>query len=427
MIFLYKTLTTIFYPLFVSLIYIRKVLKKEDSTRYKEKILSSYFKVNRKNNSKLIWFHAASIGELKSILPIIKNLNNKKKNIEFLITTITLSSSNLAKEELKLIKNSYHRFLPIDVNFLIKKFLNAWKPNAIFLVDSEIWPNLILNAEQYKIPIALINARLTSKSFGKWMRFPKIAKKIFGVFNLCICSNSETKKFLEKLNVKNVYFKGNIKLIGQINEEKIKNVNEDYLLKKRLWFAASTHKGEDIFCIKTHLRIKVKYPDIITIIAPRHIERANEIKSLSEKFNLNVQILNKNESISKNKEIIIINYFGLLQNYFKYAKSVFIGKSMIEKLKNDGGQNPIEAAKLKCKIYHGPYVYNFEEIYKILEINNISKKIHDYEDLSDNLILDLKYPHKRNNQITDSINILGQKTLVDTMSLVDNFLYNDAN
>ena len=94
MIFLYKTLTTIFYPLFVSLIYIRKVLKKEDSTRYKEKILSSYFKVNRKNNSKLIWFHAASIGELKSILPIIKNLNNKKKNIEFLITTITLSSSN---------------------------------------------------------------------------------------------------------------------------------------------------------------------------------------------------------------------------------------------------------------------------------------------------------------------------------------------
>ena len=259
MIFLYKTLTNICYPLFIIFIYYRKILKKEDPLRYKEKILFSHFKVNRENNSKLIWFHAASIGELKSIIPIINELNKRYKKTEFLITTITLSSSNLAREQLKDIKNSHHRFLPLDVNFLIKKFIKLWKPDKIFLVDSEIWPNLILEAQRRRIPIALINARLTSKSFNKWMLFPNIAKKIFGVFDLCMCSNIETKKFLNRLNAKNIHFKGNIKFIDTINSVKIKDVNEDYLRRRRFWFAASTHNDEDIFCIKTHLKLKEKF------------------------------------------------------------------------------------------------------------------------------------------------------------------------
>ena len=426
MILLYKFLTTIFYPLFLIFIFSRKIFKKEDPLRYKEKILPSHFKIKRKNNSKLIWFHAASIGELKSIIPIIKELNNINKNIEFLITTITLSSSNLARDELQDIKNYHHRFLPIDVKFLIKKFIKSWKPNVIFLVDSEIWPNLILEANHFKIPIALLNARLTLKSFKRWLMFPKIAKRIFGIFDLCICSNNETKEFLTKLNIQNVYFKGNLKLIGKIDEEKIKNINENFLQNRRFWFAASTHKDEDIFCLKTHLKIKEKFSDIKTIIAPRHIERTKAIKSLSKKFRLSVQILNKNEHILKDKEIILINHFGALQNYFKYAKSTFIGKSMIERLKKEGGQNPIEAAKLKCKVYHGPYVYNFEEIYKILEMNNISKKIYNYEDLSINLIKDLENPHKQNNKISESINVLGQKTFTDTMLILNNFLYNET-
>jgi len=427
MIIFYKFLTIIFYPLFLIFIFVRKIFKKEDPLRYKEKILPSHFKVNRINNTKLIWFHAASIGELKSIIPIVKELNNRNKNIEFLITTITLSSSNLIKDELKEVKKFHHRFLPIDVGFLIKKFIKLWKPDVIFLVDSEIWPNLMLEVHQFKIPIALLNARLTSKSFKRWMFFPKVAKKIFSIFDLCLCSNNETKNFLIKLNIQNVYFKGNLKLANKIDEENIKDVNKDYLQKKRFWFAASTHKGEEIFCLKTHLKLKEKFSDIITVIAPRHIERTNEIESLSKKFNLNVQILNKDEHILKDKEIILVNHFGVLQNYFKYTKSTFIGKSMIKKFKDKGGQNPIEAAKLKCKIYHGPYVYNFHEIYKILEENGISKRINDYEELSSNLIKDLESPLKKNNQISNSINDLGEKTLTDTMRILNNFIYNDTN
>ncbi len=425
MILLYRILTTLIYPLLFIFIYCRKILKKEDAIRFKEKILISHFNVSRKKNSKLIWFHAASIGELKSIIPIIKQLNNNSDQLEFLITTTTLSSSNLSKIELKNINNAHHRFIPLDVEFLIKKFLILWKPDAIFLVDSEIWPNLILNANKYKIPLAVINARLTSKSFNKWIKFPHSAKKIFSLFDLCLASNLETKKYLEELGAKNIYFNGNIKLINELDEDKIKNSSEKILLKNRFWIAASTHKGEDILCLKTHLKLKENYKDIITIIAPRHIERSYNIKSLSEKFNLKVQILNKNDVIVDGMEIIIINSFGVLQNFYKYSKSVFFGKSTIKKLENESGQNPIDAAKLKCKIYHGPYVYNFKEIYEILKKSNIAKQIKTYEELSNNLIEDLKSFHKKDNRIANSINELGQKTLADTMKYINNFLFNE--
>ena len=425
MILAYRILTTILYPLLLIYLYYRKLINKEDPNRYKEKIFTSHFKVKRKNKSKLIWFHAASIGEFKSILPIIEELNNNYKDIQFLITTVTLSSSNLANDELKKFNNVTHRFFPIDVKFIIKKFLNLWKPDKIFLVDSEIWPNLILNAQKHKISISLINARLTSKSFKRWMMFPKVAKKIFEIFDMCLCSNKETKEFLDRLEVKKVYFKGNIKLVGLIDEKKIKDFNEDFLLKKRFWLAASIHKNEDIICLKTHLCLKKKLSDIVTIIAPRHIERSEKIKILSEKFNLKTQILNQNERILDNKEIIIINYFGALNNYFKYAKSVFIGKSMDRKLKNESGQNPIEAAKLNCKIYHGPFVNNFKDIYKILEVNKISKQIENFEGLCSNLFLDFENLNMKNKN-ANLIDDLGRQTLKETMVLINNFVKNEA-
>ncbi len=425
MILLYRILTTFLYPILILAIFFRKIKKKEDAFRYKEKIFPSCFNVVRNSDSKLIWFHAASVGEFKSILPIIEEINNNYKHIEFLVTTVTLSSSNLAKEELKKFNNVHHRFFPLDVGFLMNKFFSLWKPNIIFLVDSEIWPNLIFRANKNKIPLSLINARITSKTFKKWMIFPRTAQKIFSSFSLCLTSNLETKNYLLKFNKENIYFNGNIKLINKIDAGGIKNLNEKFLLKNRFWLAASTHKGEEVFCLQTHIQLKNKYNDIVTIIAPRHIERVKSIKMACDDLNLNVQIINKNEPILDNKEIIIINSFGILSNYFKYAKSVFIGKSTIKRLENVGGQNPIDAAKLGCKIYHGPYVYNFKEVYEILKKIQISEKIENTKELSDNLIKDLEDHRKDNKKISVLINNLGQKTLADTMNKINNFLLNE--
>ena len=423
MILLYRVLINFLYPFSFIILYLRTLIKKEDPKRYKEKILVKHFNVVKSANKKLCWFHAASIGELKSILPIIKKLDEKNEIFEFLITTTTLSSSQIAKIELKKFNNIQHRFMPLDVNYLIEKFLVLWKPEKIFLVDSEIWPNLILKAREHKIPIALINARLTKKSYRRWFSFLSTSKKIFSIFDLCLCANEETKDFLKKLEAKNIKYFGNIKLINEINKNDYNNQNSQMLSKIRFWFAASTHKEEDIFCLNTHIQLKKQFSDVITIIAPRHINRVRKIKLLAEKLSLKAQIISHNDLINKDFEIIIIDSFGVLNFYYKYAKSVFIGKSIIKRLKNDGGQNPIDAANFNCKIYHGPYVSNFFEIYEILKKNNISKEIKNYSELSKNLLQDLNNCQKKINNNSNIIKNLGEEVLINTSKSLESFLY----
>ena len=175
---------------------------------------------------------------------------------------------------------------------------------------------------------------------------------------------------------------------------------------------------------KNSLRIKKKFNKIVTIIAPRHINRIKEIKNICEDFKLNFQILKKNQLISKNKEIILVNFFGGLSNFYKYTTSVFIGKSTIKKLKDDSGQNPLDAARFGCKIYHGPYVYNFREIYNFLEKKNSAKKINDHLDLTDNLLKDLKMVNKSYNKPSLDINKLGKKMLTNTIKELNSFLFN---
>tara|TARA_B100001027_G_scaffold124034_1_gene85678 strand:+ start:43 stop:1326 length:1284 start_codon:yes stop_codon:yes gene_type:complete len=425
MVLIYRALSNILFPVFTLIIYLRKILKKEDRYRYREKIFPKYFNITRKDNAKLIWFHAASIGELKSIVPILSEINKKQKNIEFLVTTITLSSANLAKEEFKNFKNVFHRFFPIDSEFLIKKFLKLWKPNVIFLVESEIWPNLILVAKKNGIPLSLLNARITTKTFKRWMIINSFAKKIFNSFDLCLASNNETQVYLDRLNAKNIHFLGNIKLINYIDDRKLNIQNEEVLTKRRFWIAISTHSGEETLCLNVHLKLKKFYENFKTIVAPRHIQRINYIKKLCENFKISYQILDKNDLIDDSKEIILINSYGNLGIFLKYAKSVFIGKSTVKKLRHVGGQSPIDAAKMGCKIYHGPYIYNFSEIYQILKENNISREIEGSEDLAKNLERDLRNMEKNKREISAKINSLGIKTLNNTMQKIDNFLVNE--
>ena len=425
MIFIYRVLTNLFYPFLIIFFYYRKLQNKEHKIRFKEKIFSSCFNVVRKKNFKLVWFHAASIGEMKSIIPIIEAINKKKSNFEFLITTITLSSSNLAETEFKYFDNVQHRFFPLDVDFLIKSFLNKWRPDFIFFVDSEIWPNLVINAKKNKIPLAIINARITKKSSKRWLRFPNTAAKIFKNIDLCLSSNKETQEFLLKFN-KNVFLTGNIKLISKNLSEVKENLNEKILIRKKIWLAASTHKSEEIFCLKAHLKIKKEFDNLITIIAPRHIVRANEIQKICNSFNLKSQILNKDDLIREESEIIIINSFGNLDQFFKIAKSVFIGKSINPKLKDQGGQSPIDAATLGCKIYHGPYVYNFKEIYEILKKNKITEEIKNFDELAFKIKSDLSIENKNNGKFREIMISLKQDTLNKTMREINNFLSNET-
>ena len=150
MLLIYRCLTYFFFPLFIILIYFRSIVNKEDKKRFKEKIFSSHFSAHKNNNKKLIWFHAASIGECLSVLPLIEKINIENKNLNFLITTITLSSSKLLERKLNQYDNIDHRFFPLDLESLVETFLSTWKPNLVCFVDSEIWPNFLFKIKEKK-------------------------------------------------------------------------------------------------------------------------------------------------------------------------------------------------------------------------------------------------------------------------------------
>ena len=248
---------------------------------------------------------------MNSIVPIVNELKKTNDNFEFLITTVTLSSGDLIKKKFQYSNNIHHRYFPLDVDFLIKKFVEMWKPNIVFFVDSEIWPNLIINLHKKSIPFSVINARITKKTFKRWIFFKKTAEVIFSKFKLFLASNKETMNYLNKLGANNIVYNGNIKLLSEINVKSISNVNKETLLKNKFWLSASTHDGEEDFCLKTHLLLKNEFNQLITIIAPRHISRSKKIKKLCDNYNLKSQILNEDDLINGESEIIIINSFGV--------------------------------------------------------------------------------------------------------------------
>jgi len=417
MLNIYRCLTFFLFPLILIIIYLRSFFNKEDKYRYKEKIFSSFFKANRNNNKKLFWFHVASIGELLSILPLIEEINFLNKNIEFLITTVTLSSANLLKKKLHTYSkiNITHRFFPLDVWHLSNNFLNEWKPDLVCFVDSEIWPNFLFDIKKKKIPLVLINGRVTKKTFNRWNIFPNFARKVFDNFDLCLACSNNSNNNLKRLKVRNLHNIGNLKFSVKIKKENLSDASKKVLDNFKVWCAASTHEGEEMIILESQLEIKKIYKNILTIIIPRHINRISRIKKLTDKFNLKSQILNGNDVIDGDREILIINSFGVLFEYFNYCKNIFIGKSLIKKLELVGGQNPIEAAKHGCRIYHGPYVYNFKEVYDFFKSNGISEQINDGKDLAEKIIVNFRSSEEVNNQNLSFLSNYGDKILKQTI------------
>jgi len=307
-----------------------------------------------------------------SIVPLIEKLEKNKNIKKILITSSTLSSSNIF---LKFkFKKTIHQFFPIDSNFYTKKFIKYWKPSLAIFVESEIWPNIILNLKNKNIPLILLNARITKKTYKKWKKISFFSKSIFNKFNICLSQNNETKNYLRKLGAKNVKELGNLKFsetslknINKIN----KNTQKFFDSKKVLFGAISTHQNEEMFCTKIHANLKKKYINGITIIIPRHIHRAPAIKEDIEKLGLKVHLHSSERKIDNKTDIYLVDTFGETKLFIKICKIVFLGGSLIQ----HGGQNPLEAARLGCKVIHGPNIDNFLEVYNLLNKNNISLKI----------------------------------------------------
>ena len=405
MFFIYKILINLVF-FFSPIIIIFRIFKgKEDTSRFREKV--GIFSKKR-NKGKLIWFHGASVGEIQSIIPLLERFEKNKEIRQILVTSNTVSSSFIIKN-LKF-KKTIHQFFPIDCNFISKKFLNYWKPTKAFFIDSEIWPNTINNLYKRNIPIFLLNGRITKKSFRRWKFFSYFAKSIFGKFYLCLSSNTETKKYLKKLGAKNIKFIGNLKFSQSENEKT--NLNKDLINlinSRKAWCASSTHYNEEELCGMTHIRLKKRFKNILTIIIPRHINRIDSIKAELQNLDLKIHLDEPKKKISPDTDIYLVNSYGKTKLFYKVCKNIFLGGSLIE----HGGQNPLEATRYGCRVLHGPNVSNFREIYKFLNKKKLSKKISNQDQLINCVI---KYINSKNNskKIIKDLHLIGMNILNKT-------------
>ncbi len=416
---LYNFLTIIFYVPFIFLILIRKSFNKEHETKFKEKFLKN--KIKRPDGF-LFWFHAASIGELNTIFPLLEFYLKQNPKYKFLITTITLTSFFELDKKYGNNQRVFHQFLPYDSISLVENFLNNWKPNIVSFVDSEIWPNFFLKIKKANIPFFLLNARITKKTFKRWKIVKNFASELFSSITVSISSNKETIDYLKYFSAKNIKYFGNIKFcssINQVNKEEIDQVN---LESKKVWCALSTHPKEEELCAKVHQILKKTYKDLVTIIIPRHIHRTEKIKINLKKMGLTVQVKNQNNKIDESCEIILVNYYGSVLKYLSKFKQVFIGKSLLKKLEKDGGQNPIDAAKMGCYIFHGPYVSNFQEIYEYLDSKKISEKIENYNRLAERLNRNLKSNNEQSKLQEDRFKDFSSKIFDNTIKEYEIFI-----
>ncbi|MFT5703048.1 MAG: 3-deoxy-D-manno-octulosonic-acid transferase [Rickettsiales bacterium] len=367
MIFTYQTLSVLLSPFITLYLLFRKLKKKEDQIRFGERF--GYSKITKPNGS-LIWIHSASVGESKSALTLAEKLLKQYPKINILMTSGTITSASEIGKNLP--ERTIHQFIPVDTLFAVKRFLKHWKPDLAMFVESELWPNLIIQTKKYACDLILINGRISDRSFKHWKILHKLNFNLLKNFSLCLAQSPiDRQKFID-LGIKNVQFVGNLKLAS-----KPLKVNQDQLEKlkyqigtRKFWFAASTHQGEEEIIIKAHQKLKEYFPELLTIIAPRHPNRIKEIVQLIPK-DLKIALHSQNEEIT-NCDIYLVDVLGELGTFYSLSKISLIAGSMLE---NIGGHNPFEALQLESVILSGIYVKNFEEIYKNLKNTNACQMI----------------------------------------------------
>ena len=418
MFFLYQILISvllIFSPLIISF----RILKgKEDKKRFKEKFC---FPSKKKVTGNLIWFHGSSVGELLSILPLVHELEKNQSIKQILITSSTLSSADIFKKFK--FKKTIHQFFPIDSILYSYKFLNYWKPTIAIFVESEIWPSIFKVLTKKKIPLLLLNARITKKTFKKWNRIKSFSNSVFKDISKAYPQNNETLGYLKKLNVSKIKIMGNLKFVNNDQDKLIKL--DGALLKnlknRKVWCASSTHSGEEIICSRVHIDLKKKYKNLLTIIIPRHIHRVNKIVQEINDLKLNVVLHSSNSKKLKNTDIYLVDTYGETKKFYDSSDVVFMGKSLVGK----GGQNPLEPARHGAAILHGPNIDNFSDIYKLLDKLKITHKVNGATSLTNLVNKLIIKPNNKKNYL--KIKKIGKKILNETKHEINSLLNNEIN
>ena len=301
----------------------------------------------------LLWMHAASVGEIMSILPVLHAIRHRAK---VLLTTGTVTSQALLDQRIPehgLSGDVLHRFAPLDVPSWVWRFLLHWRPDVACFVESELWPNQLAACHARGIPLMLVNGRMSGRSFGHWQHVPSFARRLVGGFSLILARGEEDAERLKALGALHVESPGDLKFaapplpVDQMELDRLRKT----LAGRPVWLAASTHPGEEMLIADAHRGLAPSYPGLLTIIAPRHPDRG---AVLAAKLGAPRRALGQGPPAGEG--VWVVDTLGELGLWYRLAPITFVGRSLVAP---GGGQNPLEPARLGCAVAVGPYTGNF--------------------------------------------------------------------
>ena len=371
----YRSLTSLARPVAPMLLGLRARYGKEEPARRGERL--GHASADRPPGH-LAWFHAASVGETNAVLPLIAALAEKRPALSFLITTGTVTSAKLAAQRIG--PRTIHQYVPLDAPEYVASFLEHWKPDLGVFAESEIWPNLILESSKRGIPLALINARMTNRSFRRWRRNLGLARPIFGRFAVVLAQNEGLARRFATLGARNTLHAGNLKVdappppVDLAELERLRPMLDG----RSLLIAASTHDGEDQIIADAHRELRRTLPSLCTIIAPRHPERGGASAEMLKERGFSVARRSLGDLPDRSSDAYVADTIGELGMLYKLGPVAFIGGSLVDR----GGQNPIEAVRQGAVVLVGPHWQNFTDAYRALIANRGAIEVHSAEEIA---------------------------------------------
>lgn len=352
-------------------------------------------------DGRLIWLHGASVGEAQSVLALSGRL--AAQGVRVLLTSGTASSAQVIAGRLP--QGVIHQFSPLDGRAAVRRFLDHWRPDLAVLVESELWPNLLLGCAARDVPVALLNARLSERSAARWARLPGTARRLLSGVVMAHCQDARTRDHLRQLGVAQAETGVNLKSVQpspEVSNSELQTLRNS-IGERPLWVAASTHAGEDEAVLAAHETLLRTYPELLLILMPRHPERRAEITALIGKNGLQYATRSTGDLPDAEAQVYLADTLGESALWYTLSPIVFLGGSLVQV----GGHTPFEPAAAGCAIVHGPHYDNFAEVYAAFHAANASDEITSATSLAETITALLTDPARR------SARAEAAKTLVD--------------
>ncbi|MGV3278929.1 3-deoxy-D-manno-octulosonic acid transferase [Rickettsiales bacterium LUAb2] len=330
---------------------------------------------SKNNNKQYLWIHASSVGESVLSFAIIKQILLENPNYNLIVTTHTVTSKKLWEKEFN---NEFisgrvtHYYLPFDIKSIVKKFINYYNFKLVLWIESDFWPNYLQQLKTNNIPIILLNGRMSKRSFQRWGYLKFFIRSILNNFTIIFPDSNQSYQYFKFFSPNlPLYNLGNLKYIREVPKIDLSEyeIIKSSLANRKAILALSTHSGEELMFANLHIKLRNKFPNLLTIILPRHIDRTNVINKQLQVLNLSIQRFSENIKINSNTDIYIVDELDKVYLFSSIVKLAYIGKTMFDY--NRGGHNLLEPLSVGCTVIFGKYMDNFIDIAK----NAIDAKI----------------------------------------------------